>query len=101
MAEDEHEAYWREQHPKQPYAKETSSYDDYAHAYRAGTQAAKKYEGKKFDDIERDLKVDYERNRVEPGLAWEEALPAVRAAWDRIGGVIAPRDTDRGTRSGF
>src|SRR5688500_13576789 len=30
------EAFWREQHPHQPYAKDSSDYETYARAYRTG-----------------------------------------------------------------
>jgi hypothetical protein len=97
----EEEKYWREQHEKQPYAEKGRSYQHYAPAYRAGYEAAAKHAGKKFEEIETDLALDYEKARPDDALPWDHARPAVKAAWDRIGGVIAPRDVDRGTRSGM
>ena len=35
-------AYWREQHPKQPYAKDYS-YDQFEHAYKTGYNSFFKY----------------------------------------------------------
>ena len=101
---DEHtkaEAYWREHHAKQPYADKNLSFEHYAPAYRTGHEGAAKYTGKKFEEIEDDLALDYEKNRAGSDLPWDQARPAVQAAWDRLGGVISPRDPDRGIRSGF
>jgi hypothetical protein len=98
---DEEEAYWRERHPTQPYASRDFSYDHYAPAYRVGYEAATKYAGKGFEEIETDLALDYERARPDSPLPWDQARPAVKAAWDRISGVIGPRDPDRGARYGM
>ena len=95
------EAYWREQHAKQPYADKNRTYEDYAPAYRTGVKAASKYKGKTFEEIEGDLALDYEKAQPGSALPWDHARPAVKAAWDKVSGVIAPRDPDRGMRSGF
>jgi hypothetical protein len=97
----EEERYWREQHAKQPYADKARPYEHYAPAYRTGYEAAARHAGKKFEEIETDLALDYEKARAEDAIPWDHARPAVKAAWDRIGGVISPRDPDRGTRSGM
>jgi hypothetical protein len=97
----EHEAYWREQHAKQPYADKNRSYEDYAPAYRLGSEAASKYAGKEFEEIEDDIALDYERGRPGDALPWDHVRPAVKAAWDRLSGVLGPREADRGIRSGF
>jgi len=38
-----------------------------------------------FDDVEDDLRADYERSKGRSKLEWERAKDATRAAWDRIG----------------
>lgn len=93
------EAYWREQHAKQPYADKSRSYDDYAPAYRTGYEGASKYTGRSYDEIEDDLALDYEKARAGAGVPWDTARPAVKAAWDKVSGVIAPRQPDRGART--
>ncbi|MDQ2824366.1 MAG: hypothetical protein M3R29_02855 [Verrucomicrobiota bacterium] len=95
------EAYWREHHATQSYADKNLSYEHYAPAYRVGHAAAKKYAGKRFEEIEDDLALDYEKNRIGSALPWDRARPATKAAWDKLSGVVAPRDPDRGTRSGL
>ena len=69
------ENYWREQHAK--------------------------HSGKPFEEVETDLALEYEKGRPEDALPWDHVRPSVKATWDRIGGVISPRDPDRGTRSGI
>jgi hypothetical protein len=91
------EAYWRENHAKQPYAKDTS-YEDYAAAYRVGYEGPFKYVGKKFEEIEDDIALDYEKARPESALPWDSVRPAVNLAWERMTGVIPPREPDRGVR---
>jgi hypothetical protein len=93
------EAFWREHHAKQPYA--NRSYDDYAAAYRYAWDTATKHAGKKFEEIEDEIALGYEKAQAGNALPWDTARPAVKAEWDRLGGVIAPRDTDRGIRSGL
>jgi hypothetical protein len=101
---DEHtkpEINWREHHAKQAYADKNLPFEHYAAAYRTGSEGATKYAGRKFEEIENDLTLDYEKHRAGSGLPWDQARPAVKSAWDHIGGVIAPRDVDRGIRSGL
>lgn len=95
------EKYWQEQHPNQPYADKQRSFDDYAPAYRTGAEAAQKYPGKKFEDIEDEVILDYERSGAGSALPWDHARHAVHAAWAKVSGDIGPRDTSRGIRTGM
>jgi len=61
------ETSWRGQHSKQPYADKKVSYEQYPPAYRTGSEGFHKYPGKKYEQIEDDLALDYERNQ--PGAA--------------------------------
>ena len=90
-------AYWREQHPKQPYAK-NYSYEQFEHAYRTGYDSFSKYPGQRFDEVEESVAADYEQAKPASALPWDTVRPAVSAVWDRLGGVIGPRDPDRGIR---
>jgi hypothetical protein len=90
-------AYWREQHAKQPYAK-NSSYEQYEHAYRTGYNSFQKYPGKKFDEVEESVANDYETGKPDAALPWDTVRPAVSSVWDKMSGVIGPRDFDRGIR---
>jgi uncharacterized protein YcfJ len=76
------DTYWRENHRRQSYAN-GRSYDDYGPAYRTGYEGYAQYGTKgTFEDREMDLRKSYEA--AHPKLAWEEARPASRAAWQRI-----------------
>jgi hypothetical protein len=77
------DAYWRENHSRQPYAK-GRSYDDYGPAYRTGYEGFALYgaKGGTFEDREVELRRSYEV--TQPKLAWNEARPASRAAWQRF-----------------
>lgn len=98
---DSKENYWREQHAKQAYADKTLGYEHYEPAYQLGEEAAQRHSGKRFEDLENDIALDYEKKKGMSALPWDRARPAVKAAWDKVSGVVAPRDVDRGTRSGF
>jgi hypothetical protein len=97
----EEEQYWRENHPRQPYAGPDFGYKYYAPAYRTGYEGLTKYPGKKYEEIEDDLALDYEKNAIGSPLPWDRAQPAAKAAWDKLSGVTAPRDRTRGIRSGL
>lgn len=92
------EAYWRENHASQPYADRETSFEHYAPAYRTGYEGVMKHPGESYADIETDLALDYQKHDPNSALPWDRARPAVKAAWDRVSGTTAPRDTDRGTR---
>jgi hypothetical protein len=95
------EAYWRQHHHKQPYAGEKATFEHYAPAYRTGYEGFVKHQGKAYEDIEDDLALDYEKHRIGSALPWDEARHATRAAWERLSGVVAPRDPSRGVRYGL
>ena len=79
---EEEEKYWREQYVREPYYKQGSDFEHYSNAYRVGYMGRVKYDGRSYHDIEDELAADYARE--ESDLAWHEARPAARAAWDRV-----------------
>jgi hypothetical protein len=95
------DAYWREQHAKQSYADQTLPYEHYAPAYRVGYEGYARHSGKPFEEIETDLALNYEKAAPESPLPWDLARPAIKAAWDKMSGVVGPRDPDRGVRTGM
>jgi hypothetical protein len=78
------EAYWKEAFVREPYYRPGKTYDFYAPAYRTGWEGRARFDGQIFDDVEADLRADYERAITEHGPNWEEGRLAARAAWDRI-----------------
>src|SRR5439155_19727632 len=94
---DKETAYWREQHSKQPYAK-NYSYEQFEHAYRTGYTSFLKNPGRKFGEVEDSVAVEYEQGKPDAALPWDTVRPAVSSVWERMAGVIGPRDPDRGVR---
>src|SRR3954466_11211091 len=78
------EAYWRENYTTQPHYETGFNYDDYHPGYRTGWEGRARYEGRSFEQVERELAADYERLRRGSKLTWERNRPAARAAWDRF-----------------
>lgn len=66
------------------YAGTGKDYDEYAPAYRYGSDMRRSelYRGRPFEDVETDLRADW--SRTHPGSAWESFKAAVRHGWDRI-----------------
>jgi hypothetical protein len=80
------DAYWREQHKREPYYDKNYTYDDYQGAYRTGYEGYRRWsgQGKRYDEIEPELQKEYQRNYGKSKLAWENARHATRAAWSRL-----------------
>ena len=78
------EAYWRTQYTREPYYERGYTFDDYYPAYRTGWEGRGRYAGRTYDEVERDLQRDYQRNRGNSQLEWGKNRHAVRAAWDRF-----------------
>ena len=94
---DEDDRYWRENHGNRHYANPASNYEEYQPAYQYGTDAAHRYQGRKWDDVQGDLESGWDRARGGSSLAWENAKDAVRAAWDRTERALSG-DADRDGR---
>jgi hypothetical protein len=77
------DAYWREQHPQQPYGDRTN-FQDYALAYRTGYEGYQQSaaDGRTFDEAELELRTRYENGGGT--VPWSEARNASRAAWERV-----------------
>lgn len=88
------DAYWKENYSSRDYVDEGARWDDYRPAYRTGYEGYTRNQGRRFEDVESDLRNDYERNRERGTLGWEKARYATRDAWDRVERA-APGDADR------
>lgn len=77
------DAYWRENHTRQPFGK-SSRFEDYQPAYRTGYQGYERFgaEKKSFDEAEPNLRSEYEKTSA--NVPWNEARDASRAAWSRV-----------------
>ena len=69
------------------YARLGGSYDEYAPAYRYGNEMRRdaRYQGRSWDDVESDLRSDWDTRYGSSGNStWERMKAAVRSGWDRM-----------------
>lgn len=78
--------YWRTNYSKEPYYSSGYSFDDYRPAYRVGYEGYGRYQGRSFDDVQRELETDYNVGKGKSKLSWEDAKVAARRAWERVSG---------------
>ncbi|MFN0125863.1 MAG: hypothetical protein ACKV19_04160 [Verrucomicrobiales bacterium] len=86
-------AYWRANYATRPYVETGVPYEAYAPAFRTGYQGRVRYHNRRFEDVESDLKQDYENGRGDSPLMWEQAKQATRDAWHRVERAL-PGDAD-------
>lgn len=80
------DAYYR-QDWQTNYARLGGTYDDYAPAYRYGYEMRRnaRYQGRDWDDVESDLRSDWDTRYGDRGTStWERMKAAVRSGWDRM-----------------
>jgi hypothetical protein len=77
------DAYWRRNFWQERYYDSAFDYEDYAPAYCVGYVGCAQYGGE-FADAERSLWANWERIRGDSRLPLDQALPAMRAAWQRL-----------------
>lgn len=88
--------YWRKNYASRPYAS-SGSYDEFRPAFEYGWESYSRYRGRQFDDVEPDLRREWEKGRKNAGLGWNEARRAARDAWDRVERA-RPEDSDKDKR---
>ena len=68
------------------YGTSGANYDEYAPAYRYGYEMANdpRYRGRKFDEVESDLRADYGQRY--PNSAWDRFKNSIRYGWDKVTG---------------
>ncbi|WP_036168785.1 YsnF/AvaK domain-containing protein [Massilia sp. 9096] len=74
-------------HFNSTYGASGGSYDEYAPAYSYGSQMRgdARYQGRNWDDVESDLRSDWEsRNGSTAGSTWDKMKAAVRQGWDKV-----------------
>jgi hypothetical protein len=79
------DAYWQQAYWAEPYYRAECGYDDYAPAYCVGYCGYAQYGGR-FEDAEKSLCANWFRIKGDSCLEVEEAMQAIRAAWDHAGG---------------
>ena len=89
--------YWRDNYASRPYVSQGSTYDDYGPAYQHGVSAYTRYPDRHFDDMEADLRTDWNSSRGVSKLEWEHARHPARDAWQRVSNAAEraiPGDSD-------
>jgi hypothetical protein len=81
----EEDTYWRTNYRGRPYASDRE-YDYYQPGYRYGYEAASRYEGRDWAEIENDLSRDWDAYEYRGTSTWEQIKDAVRDAWERVTG---------------
>lgn len=91
------DAYWQENYTKQSYVERNAPYETYRPAFRTGYEGYSKYKGKTYDQVEPDLRRDYETTKGNTALGWDKAKHATRDAWHRVEHAL-PGDADNDGR---
>jgi hypothetical protein len=91
LAAREEDAYWQRNFRQERYYRCDLDYEDYAPAYCVGYIGCTQYGGD-FADAERSLWANWERIKCDSRLSLSEAMPAIKAAWDRTARVRERRN---------
>ncbi len=95
----EEDAFWRGTYATRPYIPQGSGYDIYQPAYRFGWEAAERHQAREFDEVEPDLRRDWDADRGASAntLEWDRARNAARDSYERIRSRYnRPESADRG-----
>jgi hypothetical protein len=76
--------YWRAHYVGRDYVVRGSAYEVYRPAYRYGWESYTRYRGRKFEDVERELRDGWDGQKKGSTLSWRKAKNAVRDAWQRV-----------------
>jgi uncharacterized protein YcfJ len=87
------DAYWKTNYSKQKYVEANAPYANYQSAYRTGYEGRSQYPGKKYEEVEADLRRTYEKGKGNGSVAWDKARNATRDAWNRVERAL-PGDAD-------
>jgi hypothetical protein len=88
--------YWRKNYSSRPYAS-SGSYEEFQPAYQYGWESYSRHQGRKFDEVEPELRRDWEKGKANTKLGWDKARGAARDAWDRVERAM-PGDFDKDGR---
>ena len=82
---DAEDTYWQTAYRTRPYAG-SNDYSYYQPGYRYGYDAANKYHGREWADIEPELQRSWDKYEYRGQSTWESMKAAVRDAWERVTG---------------
>jgi hypothetical protein len=80
------EDYWRKNYSSRPYAGQNRDFEYWKPAYRYGYDSANRYQGRRWDEVESDLRSGWNNYEHRGTSTWEQIKDAVRDGWDRLVG---------------
>jgi len=76
--------YWRAHYSDRSYVQPGATYETYGPAYQFGWESWLRYPERDFDEIEPELRQEWETTGGDRDLNWDHAKEAVRDAWNRV-----------------
>lgn len=73
--------WWEENYSTRPYVKKGEEFSTYEPAYRSGLEAARLNKGKDFQSLAPSIENNWNIDRGDSELEWEDARPAVEDAY--------------------
>jgi len=80
------EDYWRKNYSSRPYVGQNRDFDYWKPAYRYGYDSAGRYQGRRWDEVESDLRTGWNNYEHRGSSTWEQIKDAVKDGWDRLFG---------------
>ena len=93
----EYTEYFERAYTERPYYNKNYAWNDYSPAYQYGYSSYNKYQGRTFDQVEDQLRTDWEITKGNSRMAWNDAREAVRDGWHVVERAV-PGDFDRDGR---
>jgi hypothetical protein len=75
----------REYHETRTDRRADVTHEHYRPAYRYGLSSYDRHQGRRFDEVEHDLRSGWDQARGASTMSWDDARGAARHAYDRIG----------------
>ena len=78
------ERYWRDTWASRPYTAADRGFEYYWPGYRYGAECATRMHGRRWAEVENDVRAGWDRYEHRGRTTWENMKDAVRDAWDRL-----------------
>ena len=78
--------WWEGNYHTRPYVRADRGVDYYEPVYRYGTEAAQRFSGRDWPQVEHDLRQGWDSYEHRGRSTWDEIKDSVRDAWDRLTG---------------
>lgn len=78
------EAYWEDVYTTRPYVTAGAAFETYRPAYRYGVDSFTRFHGRRFEEVEPELRQNWDTARGDSTLDWTQARDATQDAYDRL-----------------